>query len=108
MQPPVRIKLYGLISLTQRAYLRCVAIGAGGLLVLLIVWFLTQSPETPLEKAAKYPLTPWYLWRNWAPWLIVVGFLLGGLEAFIVLRRFRQAEAEQQRAATTDSTPKGS
>ena len=33
---------------------------------------------------------------------------LRGLEAILVLRRFRRAEAERQRAAAPDTTPKGS
>src|SRR5215471_15043342 len=108
MQPPVRIKLYGLISLTKRGYLLWAAVGAVGLLGLLVWWAVDTGPPTPLEQSGKYPLTPWYLWRNWAPWLIAAGFLLGGLEVVFVLRRFRRAEAERQRAAAADTTPKGS
>jgi hypothetical protein len=108
MQPPVRIKLYGLISLTKRGYLVWCAIGAAGLVALLIVWLVTITPATPLEKSGQYPLNPWYLWRSYAPWLIAAGFLLGGLEVFFVLRRFRRAEAEQKPAAAPGTTPKGS
>jgi len=107
MQPPVRIKLYGLIPMTKRTYLLCAAVGAGGLLALLVWWAIDTGPPTPLEQSGKYPLTPWFLWRNWAPWVIAAGYLLGGLEVLLVLRRFRRAEAEQARAAAPDSTPKG-
>ncbi|HKI33805.1 MAG TPA: hypothetical protein VKA46_18275 [Gemmataceae bacterium] len=108
MQPPVRIKLYGLFSLTKRAYLIWVGIGLAGLLALLVVWCVTVTPETPLEKSGKLPLNPYYLWRAYAPWLIAGGLLLGGVEAYVVLRRFRRAEAERQQAAAPDTTPKGS
>jgi hypothetical protein len=107
MPPPVRIKLYGVFSLTKRAYLVWIAIGTVGLLALLIVWFVTITPETPLEKSGKYRLNPWYLWRVYAPWLIAGGLLLGWLEAYLVLKRFRRAEAEQQQSAAPDTTPKG-
>ena len=108
MQPPVRIKLYGLFSLTKRGYLIWCAIGAVGLLGLLIWWAVSTGPPTPLEQSGQYPLAPWFLWRNWGPWLIAAGLLLGGLEVILVLRRFRRAEAEQSRATAPDSTPKGS
>jgi hypothetical protein len=107
MQPPVRIKLYGLISVTRRTYLTWVGIGAAGLLGLLVLWLVTITPETPLEKTGQVPLHPWYIWRAYGPWLIGAGFLLGAAEALLVLRRFRRAEAEQQRGAAQDPTPKG-
>jgi hypothetical protein len=108
MQPPVRVKIYGLISLTKRTYLICVGVGFVGLVALLVLWAVTLTPETPLERSGQAPPTPWYLWRQWAPWLIGAGVLLGALEAYFVLRRFRRAEAEQQRAAAPDPTPKES
>jgi hypothetical protein len=108
MQPPVRVKIYGLISLTKRTYLTWVAVGAVGLVAMLVVWAVSVGPPTPAEAAGQYPLTPWYLWRNWAPWLIAAGGLLGGIEAYVVLRRFRRAEAERQQAAAHDTTPQGS
>jgi hypothetical protein len=107
MQPPVRLKLYGVISLTKRGYLTWCVIGAVGLLVLLIAWYVSLTPETPLEKAGQSPFHPWYLWRQYAPLLIGVGLVLGILEAVIVLRRFGRAEAERQRAPAADTTPKG-
>ena len=107
MQPPVRVKLYGILSLTKRTYLLLVAVGAVGLLALLIWWAVDTGPPTPLEQSGKYPLTPWFVWRNWGPWMIAAGYLLGGLEVLLVLRRFRRAEADQARAKAPDSTPKG-
>ena len=44
MQPPVRVKVYGLISLSKRAYLYCVAAGAVGLVAMLLVWSFTVEP----------------------------------------------------------------
>jgi hypothetical protein len=108
MQPPVRIKLYGLFSLTKRAYLTWVCLGTVGLLALLVVWLVTITPESPLEKSGKYPFNPWFLWRIYAPWIIAGGLLLGWLEAYLILKRFRRAEAERQQAAASDTTPKGS
>src|SRR5262249_44077551 len=92
------------ISMTKRTYLIWVGIGAVGLLGLLIAWLVTVTPETPLEKIGQTPLHPWYLWRAYGPWVIVAGLLLGAAEAYVVLRRFRRAEAEQQRTATQQPT----
>jgi hypothetical protein len=113
MQPPARIKLYGLITVTKRGYFARVAIGAVGLLVLLILWAVTVGQPTPAEKEGRLPNLPWYVsvplyvWRNWAPWIIAGGYLFGLLEALYVLRRFRRAEAEQGRAAAPDTISKG-
>ena len=108
MQPPVRIKIYGLIKITKRGYLLWLGFGAVGLLAMLAVWFFTISPETPLEKTGRAPLNPLYLWRQYGPWIIGVGFLLGVAEAYTVLKRFRQAEiSQQQAAATPPTTPQG-
>lgn len=102
MQPPVRIKMYGLFSMTKRTYLIWVGIGAAGLFGLLIAWVVsvTRVPETPLEKIGQTPLHPWYLWRAYGPWIIAAGLLLGMAEAYVVLRRFRRAEAERQQPKT--------
>jgi hypothetical protein len=108
MQPPIRIKLYGLISLTKRGYLLWAAVGGVGLVALLVVWAVTVGPPMPGEKAGQFAVTPWYVWRTWAPWLIGAGALLGGIEAYFVLKRFRRAEAERQQAAAPGPTPKGS
>jgi hypothetical protein len=113
MQAPVRIKLYRLITVTKRGYFTRVAIGAVGLLVLLIVWAVTVGQPTAAEKEGRLPNLPWYaslplyVWRNWAPWIIAGGYLFGLLEALYVLQRFRRAEAGQAGAAAPDTTPKG-
>jgi hypothetical protein len=108
MQPPVRVKVYGLISLTKRTYLICVAIGGVGLVVLLILWALTAGTPSPAEKAGKFPLTPFFIWRNYAPWLLAAAALLEGVEVYVVLKRFRRAEADRRQAPAADPTPKGS
>jgi hypothetical protein len=108
MQPPVRVKVYGLISLTRRTYLFCVAVGVVGLVALLVLWGLTAGTPTPAEKADNFPLTPIYLWRNYAPWLLAAAALLEGIEVYVVLKRFRRAEAERRQAPAADPTPKES
>jgi hypothetical protein len=107
MQPPVRVKIYGLVWVTKRTYLICVAIGAVGLVAALVVWALTTGPATPLENTGQYPLTPIYLWRNWAPWILGGAALVEVAEVLLVLRRFHRAEAEQQPSAAPEK-PKGS
>jgi hypothetical protein len=48
------------------------------------------------------------IWRRYGPWIIAAGFLIGALEAFFVLRRFRRAEAERQQPGAPATTPRGS
>ena len=90
--------MYGLFSMTKRTYLIWVGIGAAGLFGLLIAWVVsvTRVPETPLEKIGQTPLHPWYLVaRLMVPWIIARRPLLGMAEAYVVLRRFRRAEARK-------------
>ncbi|HEX5269992.1 MAG TPA: hypothetical protein VFW33_05875, partial [Gemmataceae bacterium] len=84
------------------------AVGGLGLAALLLLWALTVGEPTPAEKAGQFPLTPYYIWRNYAPWLLAAAALLEGIEVYVVLKRFRRAEAERQNAAAADPTPKGS
>jgi hypothetical protein len=108
MQPPVRIKLYGLISMTKRAYLRWwVAVGVAGVILLLLFWAVTVGPPSPAEKVGASPLTPLYMWRNYTPWFLVIVLLVQAIETCLVLRRFRRAEAEQQTAKQQPTTPQG-
>jgi hypothetical protein len=107
MQPPVRIKVYGSISLTKRTYLIWAGLAALGLLALLAFWFVTVGEPTPAERAGLLPPVV-MIWRRYGPWIIAAGFLIGALEAFFVLRRFRRAEAERQQPGAPATTPRGS
>jgi hypothetical protein len=106
MPPPVRIKVYGLISLTRRGYLVCLGLGAVLFVVLLALWALLIAPRSPAEPAEPGEPALWALLRDGMPWVIVAAALLEGVEAYFVLRRFRRAEAEQRAGA--QETPKGS
>ena len=59
MQPPVRVKIYGLFWVTKRTYLICIAVGAGGLVAVLTWWFLSVAPPT-LGTAIRQPALQWF------------------------------------------------
>jgi hypothetical protein len=104
-QPPVRVKVYGLIALTKRGYLRCLAVGVVLMVALLLAWALfLAGPPTPAEQSGDAGFSLWWVVREWTPWIIVAAAFLEGIEAYFVLRRFRRAEAERQAGAS----PKGS
>ena len=93
--PPVRIKVYGLIPLTRRGYLLCQAGGVVLLLVLLVLWALFIAPKPMPPQLAL----PWRLVLENTPLIFLVVVLLEGVETFVVLRRFRRAEAQRPAGA---------
>jgi membrane protein implicated in regulation of membrane protease activity len=108
MPPPVRIKVYGLISLTRRGYLMFLGAGLVLLVILLLLWALVLTeplrPDQPEE--ATFAQVLWTFLRENLPWILLLAALLEVLEAFIVLRRFRRAEADRSNGAER-SWPKG-
>jgi hypothetical protein len=101
---PVRVKVYGLVSMTRRGYLTQLAVA--GLLV--VVWLafrwlywpgVRPDPAKVREQRLRYMIV---LLDN-IPWIVVVVAALLLLEAWLVLRRFRQKEAAQasQKPAAT-------
>jgi len=99
MTDPVRIRLYGL-SLTRQGYMRFLAAGLGLTGVLLVVWAVVLGgPPDPAESARPPDLV--ILLRRFLPWVILAAAVLEALEAFVVLRRFRRAEAERPGGSVT-------
>jgi membrane protein implicated in regulation of membrane protease activity len=107
-QPPVKVKVYGLISLTRRGYMICLGVGVGMLVVLLLAWALfIAGPPTPAEQAGAFTL--WTLVRVYTPLILLAAALLEGIEVYFVLRRFRRAEAERLAGAQPqEGAPQGS
>jgi len=94
---PARIKLYGLVSMTRRAYLVQLVIAAALLVVLFALWAYLPpphpaSPEHPLPFLAEAAV--WLVRR--LPWFLLGLAGLYVIEAVIVLRRFARQEALQK------------
>jgi hypothetical protein len=75
-------------------------LAAGGVLlvVLLLFWLLVIAPTPPPAGQEEMPggLVLWDFLRAYMPWILLLAVLLEAVEAFVVLRRFRRAEAERQ------------
>jgi hypothetical protein len=92
---PVRIRLYGLKSVTRRGYLVQLIISIGLLLALLVIGFV--MPPLPAEEVNDRPsLVMVTTLLNHLPWIALVLAILLGLEAVLVLRRFAREEARQR------------
>jgi hypothetical protein len=97
MEPPVRLKLYGLVTVTRRGYLAQLAVAAVLLIGLLVVW--VGSPRDRQPKApTRTEAVVWGLLDS-LPWIVLALGVLFALEAFVVLRRFARAEAAQRARA---------
>jgi hypothetical protein len=101
---PVRIRMYGMFTVTRRSYLMQVAVSLGLLGFLLVLWL--RRP--PLPATAARDMTPGLARLIWLlgalPWLVLVLAVLIVLEAVWVLRRFAREEARQK--ATLSEKPK--
>ncbi len=94
---PIRIKLYGLFSVTRRGYIAQLAIGGLLLIGLLIVRAmmpsLSQLGGQTEDMAVRGRVMLWLL--DNLHWVVLAFVILFGVEAFFVLRRFARLEAER-------------
>jgi len=97
---PVRVKVYGLFSLTRRRYLAQAAAGAVCAFLMLAAWWLgwpwLRARLAPLPVTPTVRLILAVLER--APWLLLAALLCKGAEMVIVLRRFSRKEKVRQPA----------
>jgi hypothetical protein len=109
---PVRIKLYGLISVTRWGYRILLGLSAVLLLVLLglSLWVRTRiGPDEP--AVADGPDRPSALllaartFLGLLPWVVAVAALLVGIEAIVVLRRFAREEVLQRARLPQEQLP---
>jgi hypothetical protein len=100
MKPPVRIKLYGLVTVTKRGYLAQLAAAALMLAALVVI----RAYVPPVGELARQEYVPaaasaalWFLTN--LHWIALALAALFAVEAFFVLRRFAREEAKQPPAA---------
>jgi hypothetical protein len=103
---PVRVKVYGLVSLTRRRYLYQAAMGGFFLLLVFISWIVFW-PDLG-ERLAKLPRTPWIVSVGAVlaatPWILLTLVLFKCVEMYFVLRRFAEKEAEAQKKQTAKAS----
>jgi hypothetical protein len=113
MEPPIRIKLYGLVSMTKRGYLTQLAFVVVLLVLLLILW-LSAPPAVDLKDAPPEVVHSWVYQvgvrvrplMDYLPWVILACALLCAVEAVFVLRRFAREEEAKRRARHPETPPR--
>ena len=100
---PVRIKIWGIISLTRRQYLIQQAFVLAALLGLLVLWFYRSSLTASLRQgllSLRSQGQPWlgaWLWLlDNLLWIVLTLAAWAVTEAVLVLRRFAREEAVRQ------------
>src|SRR5438094_4144479 len=104
----VRVKVYGLISLTKRTYLVMQGVGLG-----LVVFLFTLGLCLPRPKPGRGELLPSLAvvvvrLLDGLPWLALLFLLAGAVETWIVLKKFARKEAEQCALAPGEPAPEPS
>ncbi len=89
---PVRVKVYGLFSLTKRRYLGQAAAGAAFALAILAGWWFGWPPLRDRLTRADVPASAF---RDFlvgvlgnVPWIILAALIYKAIEVFFVLRAF--------------------
>ena len=97
MPPPVRVKLYGCLTLTRRTYLILLGLGVALAAALVVVWLVTPAVQVPQEALPGSRIWFW-VWNYWTylPWIVLAALLVSALEAYLVLRKFAREEAKQR------------
>ena len=97
--PPVRVRLYGVMSVTRRGYLLQTMVAVVFLLGLLTIYGARPEPPPPPVGGPAPPGVDLAAGLFDAlPWLVIALAILYLLEVVIVTRRFDQKEREQHRS----------
>jgi hypothetical protein len=102
MEPPIRIKLYGLISVTRRGYLTQLVLAAFLLAGLFGMWLYLRARINPAAGPEVARIRELF---DYVPWVALAIAVLYAIEATIVLRRFAREEA-RRRAQPPQTPPK--
>ena len=88
---PVRVKLYGLIPMTRRRYLVQLVVALVMSAGLLVGWWLYWPTVRGTLEASRSDVLDRVIWFwDRAPWVIGGIVVVQTIEAWVVLKRFRQ------------------
>jgi hypothetical protein len=102
MDPPTRIKLYGLISVTRRGYITQLVLAGIMLAALIGMWLYLREKINPAVAPEVARIREVF---DYIPWVALGIAVLYAIEATIVLRRFAREEA-RRRAQPPQMPPK--
>ena len=102
MDPPIRIKLYGLISVTRRGYITQLVLAGIMLAALIGMWLYLREKINPAVSPEVARIREVF---DYIPWVALGIAVLYAIEATIVLRRFAREEA-RRRAQPPQTPPK--
>ncbi len=100
MNPAPRIKLYGLLRVTRRAYLIVQVIG---LLVIVAIFAVVLSlPRPAVAPGVKLPPFPAALLKlfDLLPWFCLFVLVYQGIETYVVLKKFKKLESSEASSPT--------
>ena len=94
---PVRVKYYGLLSLTRQQYLTVQSVLLVLFLILLAAVLALPMPEGLRKAADTDPIarSVRWVWQNFL-WLGLAALALEVIETVLMLRKFARKEAEQR------------
>ena len=94
---PVRVRVYGLLSLTKRRYLMQAALGVVAAVLLLAAWYFAWPPLALRLKRPELPpsefRTVLVAVMDNVPWIVLAALAYKAAEVWVVLRLFARKEA---------------
>jgi hypothetical protein len=98
---PVRVKLYGLITVTRRGYMVLLGLSGVCLLILLALSWWARLREDPWQPAAEegrgsFIVIVARVFLGLLPWIVLAAGILQAIEALLVFRRFAREKALQR------------
>jgi hypothetical protein len=102
MEPPIRIRLYGFMTVTRRGYITQLVLAAVMLAGLIVMWVYFRRDIDPSFSPAVARIRVIF---DYLPWVVLVIAVLYVIEATVVLRRFAREEA-RRRAQQPAAPPK--
>jgi hypothetical protein len=88
-----RVKVYGIVRMTRRAYLTTQVVGLLMAVALMVFALCAPHPESvdPRGKRAAFAKV-FGTFLDWLPWICLLVIVLGAVETYVVLGRFKKAE----------------